>query len=129
MSKAAPAPSSIWDDPEVVAAATQSGFVKFEKVDDSVSGTIASLSKHIWSDGTVAIKVEFTEPDCPTLTASQTLLKSALFQLKPGAGDELFVSLREISLQNGRTLKKFYVAVTRVDGQVDEIDQSDASTF
>jgi hypothetical protein len=111
-----------WDDPDVKVS---TDWMKFDSVGDHVEGTIAKLGKKVWPDGSVGIEVTFKEEDVPAMTASQVLLKTALFQLKPAAGDNLRVELGAIEKRpGGKTLKQFKVDIKRADGSSETVDQT-----
>jgi hypothetical protein len=116
-----------WDDPDVKSS---TDWFKFESVGDVAEGTIAKLGKKVWADGSVGIEIMFSEEDVPTVTASQTLLKQALFALKPAAGDKIHIEYAALEKRpGGKTLKRFKVALRRGgDGEVEEIDQTDTAT-
>lgn len=112
-----------WDDPDVKAS---TDWFKFEQVGDTAKGTIAKLGKKVWADGSVGIEIMFTEEDAPTVTASQTLLKQALFALKPAAGDKIVIEYAALEKRpGGKTLKRFKVKLQHAEGgAIDEIDQT-----
>ena len=114
----------IWSDPAVEAAAATREYVKFTSVGDSVVGTITSIGKHLWKDGSVAVKFTFAEDDVPELTASQKLLLAALLELQPKPGERMKVELVAIDTNEGRTLKRWRVAVVAPDGVSRSVDQS-----
>jgi hypothetical protein len=104
---------SIWDDPEIKAGGE---FVKFEKVGDSIAGVITAIRTHRFDDGGLVPQILITTDDGEerTLTAGQVLLKRALAEQRPEAGDHLTVTLSEIERRSGgKTLKHFGVAVRR----------------
>ena len=113
---------TFWDDPDV---ATASDFFKFENVGDEIAGTIARLGKRVWPDGNVGIELLFAEDGKPALTANQTLLRRALFELKPVPGDHIAIKMIEVEkLAGGKTLKRFHVVLKRADGGIETIDQA-----
>lgn len=116
--------AGFWDDPELKAS---SDWVKFDSVGDSAQGTIARLGKKTWQDGSIGIEISFTD-DAPSVTASQTLLKQALWALKPNQGDALRITLAAIEKRpGGKTLKRFKVDLRRPDGENLTVDQTDES--
>jgi hypothetical protein len=115
-----------WDNPDVKAAATSAEFASLKMVGDQVEGTIAKLSVRKFNEGKAderpAIEVKFT--DAPTLTAGQTMLMQGLYELQPDNGDRLFVRLIEVQKMGAKTMKRFLIRVTKPNGQITEIDQS-----
>ena len=83
--------TGFWDDPDVKQA---SAWFKFEKAGDRVEGEIAKLGKKVWQDGGIGIEILFADDETPALTASQVLLKQALFELKPAVGDTIGIEWR-----------------------------------
>jgi hypothetical protein len=122
-------PVSFWDDPSVKPASTD--YVRFEKVGDEVSGTIAKLGKRVFNAGTAdertAVEISWVEEDVPTLTAGQILLQRALFDFRPAPGDHLTVRLSAVEKKGGKTLKRFAVTLKRADGTEESVDQKDAA--
>lgn len=112
-----------WDDPDVKVS---TDWMKFDAVGDNVEGTIAKLGKKTWPDGSVGIEITFKEEDVPAVTASQVLLKTALFNLKPEAGDKVRIELGAVEKRpGGKTLKQFKVDLTRgSDGSTESVDQT-----
>lgn len=104
---------SFWDDPEVKAAVARSSYAKFDKPGDRVTGTVTSVGRHDWSDGSFGIQIQFDEEDVPTVTASQVLLKQHLFELRPEPGDVLSIELTGVERSDSKTLKKWCVERTR----------------
>lgn len=107
--------TNFWDDPEVKAAVVRSAYAKFENVGDRVVGTVSTVGRHIWADGSLGIQIHFSGDDAPTVTASQVLLKQALFEVRPQAGDVLSIELIGVDRSDGKTLKKWRVERTRGD--------------
>lgn len=107
---------SFWDDPEVKTAVARSSYAKFENPGDRVTGTVASVGRHDWPDGSFGIQIQFEEDDVPTVTASQVLLKQHLFALRPESGDALSIELMGVERSDGKTLKKWRVERMR-DGE------------
>ena len=102
---------SVWDDPDLKAGGE---FVKFEKVGDSIAGTITAIRRHRFDDGSVAAQILLTTDggEDKTLTAGQVRLKAALAEKRPEAGDHLTVTLTQIERRSGgKTLKHFNVEV------------------
>jgi hypothetical protein len=118
---------SFWDDPSVKPDITS--YMKFESVGDTVSGTIAQLRKRTFNAGTaderICPEIIFVDDDTPSLTAGQVLLQQALFELRPGVGDHLTVTLAAIDKKATKTLKRWQVVLKRKDGETREIDQTD----
>ena len=109
---------SIWDDPELK---TNDSFVKFEKVNDTVSGTILSVKRHRFDEGNLVpqILLRCDDGEERTLTAGQTRLKLALVEQRPEEGDHLTVTLTQIEKRaGGKTLKHFDVVIKRGNGPV-----------
>lgn len=116
-----------WDDPDVKVS---TDWMKFDSVGDTVEGTIAKLGKKVWPDGSVGIEISFKEEDVPAVTASQVLLKTALFNLKPEAGDHIAIALSAIDKRpGGKTLKQFKVDLKRKDGESETYDTSSSAPF
>lgn len=104
---------SVWDDPEIRAGGE---FVKFEKVGDTVSGTVSAVRAHKFDDGKVAPQILMTTDDGEerTVTAGQVRLKAALAEERPEAGDHLTITLTQIEQRaGGKSLKHFEVKVRR----------------
>lgn len=118
-----------WDSPDVKAAATSAEYASLKVVGDEAEGTIAKLSVRKFNEGKAderpAIEVKFH--DAPTLTAGQTMLMQGLYELQPDANDHLYVKLIEVQKMGAKTMKRFLIRVTRADGSVYEIDQSQDS--
>ena len=118
--------TNFWDDPDVKVS---SDWFKFDAVGDTVEGTIAKLGKRQWPDGSFGIEVTFKEEDTPAVTASQVLLKTALFNLKPQAGDHISMALSSIDKRpGGKTLKQFKVELKRADGETATYDTTSGAT-
>lgn len=102
---------SVWDE----VTADSGDYVKFEKVGDTVVGTITSLGVKTWDDGSKAPQLGLDTDDGPkTLTAGQIRLKLALAEQRPDVGDRIRVELTDVEKrQGGRTLKHFRVDVQR----------------
>jgi len=118
-----------WDSPDVKAAATNAEYAQLAQVGDEVEGVITKLGVHKFNEGTEkeapAIKVKFTEG--PTLTAGQTMLMQGLYELQPDVGDRLYVKFVEVQRFGAKTMKRFLIRVTKPNGQIFELDQSQAS--
>jgi len=109
---------SIWDDPELK---SNSNFVSFDSVGDTVSGTILAVKRHRFDDGGLVpqIILRCDDGEERTLTAGQTRLKLALTAQRPDEGDHLKVPLTQIEKRSGgKTLKHFDVLVRRGNGPV-----------
>jgi hypothetical protein len=109
--------TSVWDDPEIKAGGE---FISFEKVGDSVSGTINAIRTHRFDDGKVVPQILLTTDDGEerTMTAGQVRLKAELAAQRPEAGDHLSVTFSELEKRaGGKTLKHFNVVVTRGGGK------------
>jgi hypothetical protein len=105
---------SIWDTPEFAAGTGE--FIKFSEVGDKVAGTVESIGKKTWDDGSVSPQIELVTDDGEpkTLTAGQVRLKAALAEQRPEVGDHITVELTEIQKRpGGKTLKVFKVDVKR----------------
>jgi hypothetical protein len=115
-----------WDDPSV--RPESNSYKKFESVGDTVSGKIAKLQKRVFNAGTAdertAPEFIFVDEDTPTMTAGQVLLQQALFELRPGIGDDLTVTLAAIEKKGTKTLKRWKVELVRQDGEKQQIDQT-----
>ena len=102
--------SGFWDDESLRPAMGE--VMKFDTVGDTVTGTIKSLGKRVFEEGTPrerwVIEVVFNEDDARTVMAGQVLLKQ----------DGLTIELVAVSNTAGKTLKKFQVAVTRRNDEV-----------
>lgn len=110
-----------WDDPDL--KPESGGFFKFDNVGDGISGTIRKLGKHVFQDGSIAIQITFTDDELPTLSAGQYLLKAALYELKPLAGDDLSVELTRIEKLGTKTFKHFTTTLTRAsDGSTETVE-------
>jgi len=106
--------SSIWDDPDF--KPSDSEFVKFTNVGDSVAGHITSIGRKTWDDGSVSPQLDITDDqgEDKILTAGQVRLKLALAEQRPEIGDHLSVTLTEVQRRpGGKTLKVFDVTVIR----------------
>lgn len=129
--KTVPETDGFWDDPSVRPAA--SSYMKFEVVGDHIAGTIAKLSKRVFNAGTpeerVAPEFTFVQPEdddeIPSMTAGQVLLQQALWELRPVIGDHLDVTLARVEKRGAKTLKRFKIILTRKDGSVETIDQTE----
>lgn len=104
---------SIWDDPELKNA---SNFVKFDRVGDTVAGTVTAIRSHTFDDGKSAPQIFLTDDSGEerTLTVGQIRLKVAMAEHRPEVGDHLTVRLSQIEKRSGnKTLKHFEVQVRR----------------
>jgi hypothetical protein len=101
---------SIWDDPEMFPSGD---YITFDKVGDTVTGTITAIRRHMFDDGKIAPQLGLDTTDGPrTLTAGQIRLKTALATARPNIGDLLTVTLTAIVKRpGGKTLKEFDVVV------------------
>jgi hypothetical protein len=102
---------SFWDDPDVKVGGD---YVKFEKVGDGVAGTILSIRKHRFDDGSIVPQVllRTDEDEEVTLTVGQIRLKVAFAEQRPEVGDHVTVTLTQVEKRaGGRTLKHFDVKV------------------
>jgi hypothetical protein len=102
---------SIWDDPEL---ANDSEYVTFENVGDEIVGTVQSVRKHTWADGTVCPKVNIVNDNGEekTVTAGQVRLKAELAVKRPEPGDRIKIKLTNVEKRaGGKTLKHFEVLV------------------
>jgi len=104
---------SIWDNPEF--RADSGSYINFEKVGDSVEGSVVSVGLQTWKDGTIAPKIVInTREGERTLTAGQIRLKMALAEKRPEQGD--FISVKFTAVEDrggGKTLKHFDVEVRK----------------
>jgi hypothetical protein len=97
-------------------------FFKFEEVGDEIEGTVSGLDLKKWPDGGQTINVTFAEEDIPQLGASNIMLKQALFKLQPEIGEHLKVRFTGETTSGTKRMKRFFVAVTRSDGKVEELN-------
>lgn len=105
--------SSVWDDPAIRSGGE---FVSFEKVGDSVSGTISAIRAHRFDDGKVAPQILLTTDDGEekTVTAGAIKLKAELAEMRPEAGDHIVISLKEEEKRaGGKTLRHWDVKLVR----------------
>jgi hypothetical protein len=104
--------SSVWDDPSMQVSGD---YIKFEKVGDSVAGTIIEVSAKRWEDGSISPQLLLDTADgSKTVTAGQVRLKAALAEQRPERGDHITITLSDIERRSGgKTLKHFDVKVTR----------------
>lgn len=131
MTTSTPDEGNFWDDPDVKPASAT--FARFVAVGDTFGGTIAKFGKRTFGAGTAdehtAPELTFAQvdgEDQPTLTAGQTLLQQALWEMRPAIGDHLEVTLARIEKRGTKTLKRFKVSLTRAGETVPEvIDQTD----
>lgn len=118
--------SGFWNDPSVKPGGSE--YMRFEKVGDSIEGTVAKLGKRVFNEGTaderIAVELTFVEEDVPVLTAGQVLLMRALYEFKPEPGDWVKVTLSGIERKGNKTLKLFAVDVKRQDGSTQSVDQA-----
>jgi hypothetical protein len=104
---------SVWDDPELQ---NDSEYVTFDAVGDAVAGTVQSVRKHTWADGSSCPKVNIVTAEGVerTVTAGQVRLKAELASLRPEPGDHISIKLTEVEKRaGGKTLKHFEVKVER----------------
>ena len=104
--------SSVWDDPSMQVGGD---YIKFEKVGDTVAGTIIEVSAKRWEDGSISPQLLLDTTDgSKTVTAGQVRLKAALAEQRPERGDHITITLSDIERRSGgKTLKHFDVKVTR----------------
>ena len=104
--------SSVWDDPSMQVSGD---YIKFEKVGDTVAGTIIEVSAKRWEDGSISPQLLLDTADgSKTVTAGQVRLKVALAEQRPERGDHITITLSDIERRSGgKTLKHFDVKVTR----------------
>lgn len=104
--------SSVWDDPSMQVGGD---YIKFEKVGDTVAGTIIEVSAKRWEDGSISPQLLLDTADgTKTVTAGQVRLKAALAEQRPERGDHITITLSDIERRSGgKTLKHFDVKVTR----------------
>jgi diadenosine tetraphosphate (Ap4A) HIT family hydrolase len=107
---------SIWDDPELH---VNDEFVKFEKVGDSITGTILTVRAHRFDNNSVApqLLLRLDDGEEKTVTAGQVRLKAKLAEMRPEAGDRITITLTEIEKRaGGKELKHFDVHVVPGNG-------------
>ena len=107
-----------WDDPDIKKAAEGGDYAKFLEIGDTVSGRIRKLGKRDF-DGRTTIEVEFE--DGLKTTFGQWLMVRDLFQ--PVEGDQLTVTLVDVSKNGAKTTKIFQGEIVRADGSVETFDQ------
>lgn len=112
--------TSIWDDPAI---ASNSDYIKFENIGDTVTGVVVDIGIQTWADGSKSPKLVLrTKTGDRVLTASQVQLKNRMGELRPEKGDTLKVTLENIEkLQGGKTMKKFEVVVKRATPDTDDL--------
>ena len=111
---------SIWDTVSI----DSGDYVKFERVGDSVSGTVKAIGTHTFpatADGpekTVPqLAIVTDDGQERTMTAGQVRLLAALAEQRPEVGDHLTVAyVREEPRGGGKKMKHFDVNVTRGAG-------------
>jgi hypothetical protein len=107
---------SIWDDPDLQ---VNDDYVKFEKVGDSITGTILTVRAHRFDNNSVApqLLLRLDDGEEKTITAGQVRLKAKLAELRPEAGDRITITLTEIEKRaGGKELKHFDVQVAPGSG-------------
>ena len=84
--------ASVWDDPDLRVGGD---YVKFEKVGDSVAGTVSAVRAHRFESGDVAPQVLLTTDagEEKTVTGGAIRLKAALAEQRPEPGDHITASL------------------------------------
>lgn len=104
--------SSVWDDPSMQVGGD---YVKFEKVGDTITGTIIEVTAKRWDDGSISPQLLLDTTDgTKTVTAGQVRLKAALAEQRPEKGDHISITLSDVERRSGgKTLKHFDVTVTR----------------
>lgn len=104
--------SSVWDDPSMQVGGD---YVKFEKIGDSITGTIIEVTAKRWDDGSISPQLLLdTAEGTKTVTAGQVRLKAALAEQRPEKGDRISITLSDVERRSGgKTLKHFDVTVTR----------------
>jgi hypothetical protein len=97
-----------WDDPDL---AVGGDYIKFDQPGTELVGTIRHIGKQTWSDGSVAPQLLLSvDGEDKTLTASQTLLKLKLQELRPAVGETIRITyIGAESRAGGKTLKHFEV--------------------
>jgi hypothetical protein len=114
--------SNFWDDPELKKAAEGGEYTKFLEIGDTVTGTIAKLTKRDF-DGRTAVEVTFD--DERKATFGQVLMLRELYVLQPKPGDQLTVTLAEVEKKGAKTLKLFKGELVHADGSPpDTFDQT-----
>lgn len=105
--------ASVWDDPDLRVGGD---YVKFEKVGDSVAGTVSAVRAHRFESGDVAPQVLLTTDagEEKTVTGGAIRLKAALAEQRPEPGDHITITLSEEEKRaGGKTLRHWDVKVTR----------------
>jgi hypothetical protein len=109
--------TSVWDTPDLRSAGD---YIKFEKIGDTISGTVTAIRVQRWDDGSVSPQLFLTTDDGEekTLTAGQVRLKVALAEKRPEAGDHVTITLTDLEQRGGgKTLKHFDVQVVPGGGK------------
>jgi hypothetical protein len=111
-----------WDDPELKKAAEGGDFFKFDKVGDSLSGTVQSMLKKDF-DGRTA--VELALDGDRKVTLGQVLMLRELYVLRPEKGDQITITLANVEKKGAKTLKMFRGEIVREgSGEVVTFDQT-----
>lgn len=113
--------TSIWDDPAVKPQNSQ--YASWNAVGTKVEGTIDTLTAHTFinqktGEKSTHPKITFVEPDVPTITASQAMLKQHLFEVRPEIGEKLYVEFTRETPAGAGKMKHFTVRVTGTDGKI-----------
>ena len=97
-----------WDDPDF---AVGGDYIKFDTPGTEVVGTIRHIGRKVWDDGSVAPQLLLSvDGEEKTLTASQTILKVKLNEVRPAVGDTIRVTyIGTEPRPGGKTLKHFEV--------------------
>lgn len=106
---------SVWDEPDLRVGGE---YVKFEKVGDSIAGTVTAVRAHRFDDGSVAPQVLLTTDDGEDkiVTCGAVRLKMAMAEQRPEPGDHVRIELSEEEKRaGGKTLRHWNVVVTRGD--------------
>lgn len=104
---------SIWDSPDMRVGGD---FMSFDKVGDSIAGTINAVRAHRFTDGSVAPQLLLTtdDGDEKTVTCGAIRLKIRVAELRPEPGDHVSIRLEsEEPRGGGKTLRHWDVTVTR----------------
>lgn len=105
--------TSIWDDPDLRAGGE---FFAFEKVGDSIAGTVNAVRAHRFTDGSVApqLLLSTDSGEEKTVTCGAIRLKVAMVEERPEEGDHVSITLAsEEPRGGGKTLRHWDVKVTR----------------
>jgi hypothetical protein len=105
---------SVWDE-----VSAGGDYVRFDKVGDSVAGTVTAVRAQRWDDGTVSPQLLLVTDDGEekTVTAGAIRLKMALAEKRPDKGDHIRITLTDEEKRGGgKTLRHWDVQVTPGNG-------------